>query len=154
MPKIVNKCGNSPLFGGRNPSASKFCKDHISLNGDEPTAKNIMLTIDAPHHTMSSKIADTGRSLPSNDDKSMHTVCKKDSSVQHVHDQTAGIMAIGRPCDIVLDLMSSTLVRAAGSCWYCFFSWWMRTIPGIPIFATTEPVSLSPFEVIYIKKGM
>mgnify|MGYP001793880217 CR=1 FL=1 len=46
MPKIVNKCGNSPLFGGRNPSASKFCKDHISLDGDEPTAKNIMLKIE------------------------------------------------------------------------------------------------------------
>ena len=85
MPKIVNKCGNSPIFGGRNQTPSKFCQDHISLEGDEPPAKKIVLTINVPDQIVSSRIVDISSSLPSNDDTSMHTACKRASNVQHTN---------------------------------------------------------------------
>ena len=77
MPKIVNKCGNSPVFGGANKLASKFCRQHQDLASDEPPAKTIVLTINVPDQIVSSRIVDISKTLPSNDDTTMHITCKK-----------------------------------------------------------------------------
>ena len=43
MPRIVARCGNSPVFGGRNQTPSKFCKSHIceQTSDDGPPARGL-----------------------------------------------------------------------------------------------------------------
>lgn len=103
MPKIVDKCGNSPVFGGQHQKASKHCKGHIDLDADEPAAKRIVIVLNVPDQTVSTRIVDLSKDLPSNADSTMHVACKKAANVKRFHASTAGIMAIVRPCGIVLD---------------------------------------------------
>lgn len=105
MPKIMSRCGHSPVFGGSGQAASKFCKLHQHLESDEPLAKvpRIILTINLPDQIVSTRIVELSGSLPSNEDTTMHTACKKKANVKHFHDRTAGIMAIVRSCGIILD---------------------------------------------------
>jgi hypothetical protein len=103
MPKIISRCGNSPVFGRAHQKASKYCKSHTDLDTQQPKTKQILLTINMPDQTVSSRIVDLSDTLPSNDDTSVHVPCKKAANVHHFHDRTAGIMAIVRPCGIVID---------------------------------------------------
>ena len=103
MPKIVDKCGNSPVFGGQNQQASKYCRNHQELAANEPPAKKILLTINIPDQIVSSRIVAMSTDLASNSDTTMHIACKKAANVKHFHEKTAGIMAIVRPCGMVLD---------------------------------------------------
>ena len=107
MPKITSKCGNSPVFGGQHQKASKYCEDHMHLENSDgtvaPTPKRILLTLNIPDQVVSTRIVDISSTLPSNDDTTVHIACKKAGNVKHYHDRTAGIMAIVRPCGIVID---------------------------------------------------
>lgn len=103
MPRIVAKCGNSPVFGGQHQKASKFCKDHSHNDQDEPAAKKIIMTLRIPDQIVSTRIVNISSTLPSNAETSMHTACKSVENVRRYHDKTAGVMAVVRPCGIILD---------------------------------------------------
>ena len=103
MPKIIDKCGNSPVFGGQHQKASKHCRAHLHLDSGEPAPKRIILTLNVPDQTVSTRIVDASEDLPSNADSTMHTACKKACNIRRFHESTAGIMAIVRPCGLVLD---------------------------------------------------
>lgn len=103
MPRIVSRCGNSPIFGGQHQKASKFCKQHTHYGEVEPVPKKIMITLRIPDQIVTTRIVDISATLPSNSDTSMHTACKSIENVKRYHDKTAGIMAVVRPCGIILD---------------------------------------------------
>ena len=103
MPSVVTRCGNSPVFGGAHKKPSKYCENHLHLDSDEPLRKKILLTVNLPDQYVSTRIVDIASDLPSNEYTSMHIACKKAANITHYHDRTAGIMAIVRPCGIVID---------------------------------------------------
>ena len=61
------------------------------------------MTINLPDQIVSSRIVAISESLPDNDDTSTHTACKKQSNVKRFYATTAGIMAIVKPCGIIMD---------------------------------------------------
>lgn len=103
MPNTIGCCANSPLMGGKHQSSSVYCAGHQYLNSAEPPTKKVVVTVNMADQKVSAKVQELTRSLPSNSDTAVHTSCKKATNIKTFHDKTAGIMAIVRPCGIIID---------------------------------------------------
>lgn len=103
MPKLIMSCPESPSFSKN----SRYCNGHQDLEDEGQPAKKkgrIVITIDTIDMRCSSKVLPLiGDDLPSNEDTSVHIGCKLASNVNRFYKRTAGIMAIVRPCGIIID---------------------------------------------------
>ncbi len=97
---VTQCCPNTPVIGGKHQRPSKFCTDHQYLeeeaNSGHFTGQQVL-----PEHAIASAREDV--QLPDNDDDSLLTGCKKPHNVQRFHGRTAGILAVVRPCGIVVN---------------------------------------------------
>ena len=101
MPKAVASCPETPWFANK----SKFCVKHEYL--DQPTTPTkkvrIVVTIDTLDLTVSTNILPYVQDLPNKDDRAVHVGCKSASSIDRFYERSAGVMAIVRPCGVIVD---------------------------------------------------
>ena len=108
MPKVIQCCPNSPITGGKHQKPSKFCRDHCHLDKTNGNLKrkqhfdDTEITI-ADYENMSTRMLQATTNLPTNDDTTVHVGCKKAKDVVRVYNRTAGILAISKPCGIIVD---------------------------------------------------
>ena len=94
LPIVAQCCTNYPVHGGKSQVASKYCELH---------ARDDVITSDATNITSSQerKLSDTG-SLPENNDDSLLVGCKRPENRTKFYNTTAGMLALIRPCGIVV----------------------------------------------------
>ena len=98
MPKTVTVCPESPALGAH----SKFCESHKQLERKETKQARIVVKINCKDLTVSSKVLPMTENLPANNDLSVHIACKKATQVTHYYHRTAGVMALVRPCGMII----------------------------------------------------
>ena len=94
---ITQCCPNNLVMGGKYQKPSSYCIEHI--NNQDECATNCQKQLpeyDIPAHRESV-------SLPANDDESLLTGCKKAKNVNRFQNRTAGILALVRPCGIIIN---------------------------------------------------
>lgn len=101
MPNTVACCPASPDLA----AGSQYCQQHKSLNDAEaPSAekkKRIVVTINIIDMTVSSQVLPCVSDIP--DDSGEEVGCKEKSKVTRFYARTAGVMAIVRPCGVIID---------------------------------------------------
>ena len=101
MPRVIACCPETPYTG------SMYCFEHrhldLSANGDTVKRPRIVINIDIINMRSSTKVVEISESLPSNDDESVLVGCKKPCNIARFQNRTAGIMALVRPCGIIVD---------------------------------------------------
>ena len=98
LPQIYKCCPNSPLPGGKSQKPSKFCKSHLSLTA-ETSAE---VTIPPEFNT-----ARAEEGLLSEDEclaQQSAKGCKKKENISLFYQTTAGMLALIRPCGIVVSM--------------------------------------------------
>lgn len=104
MPRILTCCPHTPSLGTK----SRFCADHqyLEKSDDQPSVSKlprIVITINSREMTASTRVLDCSKDLPDSDDRTVHIGCKKATNVDRFYDRTAGVMALVRPCGIIVD---------------------------------------------------
>ena len=88
LPEVVRCCTNSPLPGGKNQKPSKFCIDH---QPNSATESNVEVVV--PRELEDAKFE---AGLMSEEK------CKKKENISLFYDTTAGMLALIRPCGIIV----------------------------------------------------
>lgn len=101
MPKSIVTCTQSPCLSSKN----KFCADHQYLDTSKCPEKKgrIVVTIDMVDARVSSKVLPFLDGIPDNSDETVHVGCKEARNVNRFYHRTAGVMAIVRPCGVIID---------------------------------------------------
>lgn len=100
---MTSLCSRSPATGGKHVKP-KFCTYHADLDqqsiSSTPTPSSSTPTPHTPN-----PILEKGKigSLPDNDDDSLLVGCHKVKGVTKFYDRTAGILALVRPCGIIVN---------------------------------------------------
>lgn len=92
LPEIFKGCPNSPLPGGKHQAPSKLCAVHSGEADKE---------IDYPPEYVSNK---SERGLQPEDVMSDKVGCKKKKNISLFYETTAGMLALIRPCGIVVNM--------------------------------------------------
>ena len=145
MPKIVQCCTNSPIFGGQHQKASQFCEEHNFLevsNASEfeqqqkrqktdlectRSADGLKITIslkDFSNCSSSSLAITSTQNLPENDNTRIMTGCKGKDKVNRFYDRTAGILAMVKPCGIIIDISEMYTCESSSQ----IFGWLLRIL--------------------------
>ena len=98
LPTIVQCCTNYPVMGGKHQAASRYCSVHTGLVNTMSYDRGEPL----PEHR-NLDLQYTGV-LPDNDDDSLMVGCKKADKRTKYYDTTAGMLALIRPCGIVVSM--------------------------------------------------
>ena len=98
--KIVQCCPENPVIGGKNKQPSKVCAAHASNTGGNCVTEFSSTLLPPEHRHFSRQTGEV--ELPENDD-SFVVGCKKASNVNKFYDRTAGILALVRPCGIIVN---------------------------------------------------
>ena len=101
---MTSMCTRSPVNGGKYQKPSKFCKQHSHLDdGEDSDEVAPSHPLPTPHSTdmllEKSQVGD----LPENDDPTLFTGCRKEKSVNRFDDRTAGVLALVRPCGVIVN---------------------------------------------------
>ena len=106
LPMIVQCCTNSPQIGGRRKSSSRFCPLHTVSEQAAPVAtENSDVEGRGKVLPEFSKVdIQTTGVLPDNDDVSLLVGCKQPHKLSKWYDRTAGMLALVRPCGIVVSM--------------------------------------------------
>ena len=108
---LVQCCTRSPVKGGQHQRSSKFCQSHEPLANTATTlTEPTVLTVQIPLQliTIQKPATDTSPlvgTLPDNDSSELLTVGRKNSKVNKFFDRTAGVIAVVRPCGIVVNII-------------------------------------------------
>ena len=114
---MTSLCSQSPATGGKHVKPSKFCTHHVHLDHQStsstpiphtPTSSTSTLhtpTSSTPTPHTPNPILEKGKigSLPDNDDDSLLVGCRKVKGVTKFYDRTAGILALVRPCGVIVN---------------------------------------------------
>lgn len=95
MLNLVQCCSESPIMGGKSQKPSKFCIDH---KDDQNRS-----TVSPSQYQYFTSKASGEIPLPDNEDNSLLVGCKKPLKVNRFYDRTAGIMALVRPCGVIVN---------------------------------------------------
>ena len=95
---IIHCCPESPVMGGKHLQPSRFCHLHNSQIGEQRDPNTVI----PPEHRHFLRQRNEV-TLPENDDTSLLIGCKKASNVDRFYDRTAGLLALVRPCGIIVN---------------------------------------------------
>ena len=113
---VVQCCTNYPVHGGKNQTASQYCEVHAE---DHVYASDTVILTPSQG---SLDITCTG-SLPENDDDSLLVGCKCPENRTKFYDTTAGMLALIRPCGIVVAMCEMRCTHVSQSPrYFCFCS--------------------------------
>ena len=98
---ITQCCPNTPIMGGKNQRPHRYCTEHVYM--EEEGTSEVLSTAqkELPEHSLAAERE--GVQLPDNDDVTLFTGCKNAHNVQQFYNRTAGILAVVRPCGIVVN---------------------------------------------------
>lgn len=94
LPEVYKCCPNSPVAGGKTQKPSKFCVVHINYDGNK-----VCETVDVPPEFHS---ASKESGVVEEDDG--NSGCKKKENISLFYETTAGMLALIRPCGIVVSM--------------------------------------------------
>lgn len=127
--KIVQCCPETPVIGGKNKQPSKFCAAHAA-NTDGNCVTECSSTLLPPEHRHFSR--QTGEvELPENDDDSFVVGCKKASNVNKFYDRTAGILALVRPCGIIVNFSEMFTCESVTQAYVFIFTTFGRSLEDL-----------------------
>ena len=69
--------------------------------------------------------------LPDNDDNSLLTTCRKPTNVNRFYDRTAGIMALVRPCGIIVNFAEMYTCESPTQCYVFPYTTFGRTLDDL-----------------------
>ena len=94
---VMSVCPNTPALGGNYRSGSRFCSKHIN---DEP----LKLAKDPDNTKLSHLLPRSVHNGTKLDEVDDEDGCKKTSNITKYYNRTAGIIALVRPCGIVVNI--------------------------------------------------
>lgn len=97
---MTSLCSRSPMTGGKHLKPSKFCAVHSDLPEQSTSSSS---SPPAPHAPDPILEKDKVGNLPDNDDESLLIGCRKVKGVTKFYDRTAGILALVRPCGVIVN---------------------------------------------------
>ena len=112
---MTSLCSRSPATGGKHVKPSKFCTHHADLDqstASTPIPHTPSSSTPQPHSPTSTPtphtpnpILEKGKigSLPDSDDDSLLVGCRKVKGVTKFYDRIAGILALVRPCGVIVN---------------------------------------------------
>ena len=102
---MTNLCSRSPVTEGKHIK-SKFCTHHANLDqqstSSTPTLHTPSSSTPTPHTPNPILEREKIGSLPDNDD-SLLVGCRKVKGMTKFYDRTAGILALVRPCGVIVN---------------------------------------------------
>jgi hypothetical protein len=99
LPKVMRCCRNTPVLGNQSKTANKFCTEHQHLNSADTGHAVGEVELDIGHSVGEVELMDSG-----NTESIQEIGCKKDSNILKYYKTTAGILALIKPCGIVVDI--------------------------------------------------
>ena len=113
---MTSLCSRSPATGGK-PLKPKFCRHHVDLDqqstsftptphtpcSSTPTLHTPSSSTPTPHTPDPILEKEKIGSLPDNDDDSLLVGCRKVKGVTKFYDRTAGVLALVRPCGVIVN---------------------------------------------------
>lgn len=112
LPEVVHCCTNYPTLGGKYKSPSRYCDEHkhfdeqnsiCVLSGNEDDSSKSETSIESLSDCETFERNFVG-DLPENDDDSLMVGCKKVENRTKYYMTTAGMLALIRPCGIVISM--------------------------------------------------
>ncbi len=97
---LMQCCPRSPITGGKHQTASKYCEHHDQLDS-LPGSQDIALPYPTVHTPMVDK--DGVGDIPDVDSEELLVGCRKSKNVNRFFNRTAGVLAMVRPCGIVVN---------------------------------------------------
>ena len=100
---MMQCCPRSPASGGKSKKPSKFCHLHSFLDDESSSTAthDTNLPVPQPSHPMLD-VSNVG-TLPDNECTDVLVGCKKARAVNKFYDRTAGILAMVRPCGVIVN---------------------------------------------------
>ena len=99
LPQIYKCCPNSPLPWGKSQKPSKFCKSHLSLTA-ETSAEEVTVPPEFNTARAEAGLLIEDECLAQQNAKG----CKKKENISLFYQTTAGMLALIRPCGIVVSM--------------------------------------------------
>ena len=122
--KVVQCCPESPILGGKHKKPSKFCPVH-----EAETSSNVASLLPSEHRHFSKQTGEV--ELPENDDDSLLVGCKKANNVNRFYDRTAGILALVRPCGIIVNFSEMFTCESATQAYVFIFTTFGRSLTDL-----------------------
>ena len=141
------------MLGGKSKLPSKYCYSHSHF--DEDTTDIAPVYTPSELEYIKSKAADEV-TLPDNDDESLITACKKKANVNRFYDRTAGIVALVRPCGIIVNFAEMYTCESPTQCYvflYTTFGRKLDDLARLKYLGYDRTCDLHPFLRNLVKKG-
>ena len=121
---VVQCCPDSPVMGGKHKAPSKFCEFHMESHDDTKQ----VLTV--PEHRAFSKLGGEV-TLPNSEDTTLFVGCKKSRNVNRFYDRTAGVLALVRPCGIIVNFSEMFTCESATQAYVFVYTTFGRSIEDL-----------------------
>ena len=150
---VVQCCPETPVLGGKHAKPSKYCADHSYINEHSSEIVPVCIPPDLQY------IADRAThevTLPDNDDVALLTACKKASKVNRFYDRTAGIMALVRPCGVIVNFAEMFTCESPTQCYvfvYTTFGRCLDDLSRLKYLGYDRSCDLHPFLKNLARKG-
>ena len=149
MLNIMQCCPETPILGGKHKTPSKYCIYHQQ-------SSDVKQLHAPPDFNYFSSLADDEIPLPDNEDDSLLVGCKKSSNLNRFYERTAGIMALMRPCGIIVNFTEMYTCESPTQAYIFLFSTFGRTYTDLGRFkylGYDRACDLHPFLKNMKKKG-
>ena len=149
---IVQCCPETPVMGGKHAKPSKYCSTHS--HADENTDHVPVCT--PPELSYIKSQAAHEVQLPDHEDESLLVACKKSSNLNRFYDRTAGVMALVRPCGIIVNFAEMFTCESATQSFVFVYTTFGRTLDDLSrlkYLGYDRACDLHPFLRNLMKKG-
>ncbi len=145
---IIQCCHDSPIMGGKSKIPSKFCLEHINDGVN---------TVSIPPEYKYFESKSSGEvSLPENEDESLLVGCRKSVNVKRFYDRTAGILALVRPCGIIVNFSEMYTCESPTQAYIFLYTTFGRSLSDLErlkYLGYDRSCDLHPFLKNLVKKG-
>ena len=124
--KVIQCCPESPIMGGKHINPSKYCETHAQKD-KEIKPQSIALPPEHRHYSQQTEEIQ----LPENDDDTLLVGCKKSKNVNTFYDRTAGLLALVRPCGIIVNFCEMFTCESATQAYVFTFTTFGRSLDDL-----------------------
>ena len=123
--KVIQCCPESPKHKHINPS--KYCEIHAQKDKKIVKPQSIALPPEHRHYSQQTE----EMQLPENDDDTLLTVCKKSKNVNNFYGRTGGLLALVRPCGIIVNFCEMFTCESATQAYVFTFTTFGRSLDDL-----------------------
>ena len=115
------------MIGGKHKQPSKYCASHALSECDDDNMQDSTCTnIPHEHRYFSKQQGEV--ELPGVEDDTLLVGCKKASNVNRFYDRTAGLLAVVRPCGVVVNFCEMFTCESATQAYVFLFTTFGRSV--------------------------